>query len=309
MTTILAAPDGGLPTTASVLWLVAYLTVAAAAVGSAVLRRRAVLRAAPPDDADTDGPDPYELAYLYGGPRLALLAALAALHVSGRVRIVDHLVSAAPPGRDVGGAAPDLLERAVLGSAATPRNGTDLAAAGPVEDALTALRDEMTGRGLLLRDEQRAAITRWRTWLVALVGVGVAGLVPAGIVGGSVGYLVLVLVALSVVAWWWGRRTVPFRPVAGDDTLARHRIEHEASSPRWEPDRTATGPTAATEVGLFGIGVLWMADPAFAGQVLPTGDPDSTDVTNAGFWNVPSHGGHIEYYPDRVPMLIAGGGG
>ena len=63
-------------------------------------------------------------------------------------------------------------------------------------------------------------------------------------------------------------RSAPRRTRAGDEALRRLADDHHALSPAMRPDWAVYGPAgAALSVGVFGVGALWAADPAFAGEL------------------------------------------
>ncbi|MEO3888057.1 TIGR04222 domain-containing membrane protein [Nonomuraea sp. B5E05] len=137
--------------------------------------------------------DPYELAYLSGGPRRALNTALALLASAGAIRVSRGsrvtAVHGAPP-------SPVPLEQAVL----------DALAARPGGHQASALRRELESHpaltGLAAGLERRGLIVRQPAFDTARRHYGLLRLA----VGGAAGYLVLVIVlAVAGVA---GKETV-----------------------------------------------------------------------------------------------------
>ena len=60
----------------------------------------------------------------------------------------------------------------------------------------------------------------------------------------------------------------PRRTRAGDALLRQLAADHHALSPSMKPDWAVYGPAgAALAVGVFGVGALWAADPAFATEL------------------------------------------
>lgn len=246
-----------------------YLVLAGCVLIAALVARRAVRSRGPTDylgeSLGTDGKDgPFLAAYLGGGPKLALLAALSSLRVAGLVHGQNkrcERTAAALPTRLSG------LERAVLAAASDSPTRDQLLASGPVTEALSQLRDELVRRCLLVDDRDRARYRRWGVAMLAVFALGVVRLVAGASGGKPVGYLAfsLALVAVVTVLLWV---ITPERTGFGERELARLRTEHRHLSPSMRPDWAANGAMgAALAVGMFGAGALWAADPAFAEEV------------------------------------------
>jgi uncharacterized protein (TIGR04222 family) len=246
-----------------------YLVLAGCVLIAALLARRAVRSRGPTDylgeSLGTDGKDgPFLAAYLGGGPKLALLAALSSLRVAGLVRGQNgrcERTDAALPTRLSG------LERAVLAAASDSPTRDQLRASGPVTEALNQLRAELVRRCLLVDDRDRARYRRWGFAMSAVFALGVVRLVAGASHGKPVGYLAfsLGLVAVLTALLW---ASPPGRTTFGDRELTRLRAEHQHLSPSMRPDWAANGALAAAlAVGMFGARALWTADPAFAEEV------------------------------------------
>lgn len=244
-------------------FLVAYLVLAAAVLVAAVRARRALADPRPDRPFGDPGAHPHDVAHLNGGPELAVTSALAAMHLKGTVAPSKGQIYA------VGRPAPgdDALERAIhftSGSAVARRR---LPMHRPVQAALEAIEKRLVGAGLLLSEAERRRIRAVGWWLVAVAGLGLLRLL-AGIADGKpVGFLVVALLAVSVVAGvllaWAPRRTR-----SGDRLLARLKDDHHELAPDSRPDWIAYGPAAAAlGVGIFGTGALWASDPAFAEEL------------------------------------------
>jgi uncharacterized protein (TIGR04222 family) len=211
--------------------------------------------------------DPYLVAFLNGGSKLAVLAGQSALRTGGLLG-TDRTGA---PGR-ADGPAPAArakwpLELAILAATDRPvpysRLKSDLAVAA----ALRALSDELVRDGLLVSEHNRGLLRRWGLALLGLFALGVWRLV-AGIGNGHpVGFLIPLLLAAGVGALLWYLR-LPRRTPAGHAALERLRMMHSHLAPELRPDWAANGPSAtAIGVGVFGAGAIWAADPVFAGEL------------------------------------------
>ena len=244
-------------------FLLAYAIVAIA-VAVAVHRARRSL-ADPPGRpvAGLDG-RPYDVAYLNGSADLALCAALGAMYRSGTIATAGRGVVVAAQRPD---ARADELERAIHHVARLPLPRQQLAAAGAVASVLHRIEQRLVAAGLLLTAQRRQRIRLAGGWVVAVAAVGVAR-IAAGVANGRpVGFLVVGVVFLLA----WGVLlvvAVPRRSRAGDARLRNLAVEHRALAPSVRPDWEVYGPAgAALAVGVFGIGALWAADPAFATEL------------------------------------------
>ena len=245
------------------LFLAVYAVLAVAVV-VVVTRVRRALADVPTRPAPGLDRLPYDVALLNGGAELALCAALSAMHRTGTITVGGRgtvVAAVRPEGRA------DELERAVHRAAATPLPRRELAGVGAVASVLARIESRLVGAGLLLDERQRARIRAacWPTF--ALAGLGVARIVAGSARGRPVGFLVLLV--LVVVAVGVGQLcVVRRRTVAGDAALRELAQRHHALSPSMRPDWTVYGPSgAALAVGVFGLGALWAADPAFAGEL------------------------------------------
>lgn len=210
---------------------------------------------------DGDGPievsdlSPYHIAYLAGGARLPIHAAVAALvkedaiHVSKSKHTLsrkDQVPEQAHP-----------LERAVHAHVACSGEMT-LSELGRIDSkSLTRLHQELEEQGLLVAPAE-AGLARVLPTLLVLavtllgmikVAVGVARDRP-------VLFLVLGCVATAVVAFAGFARPV-LRSRRGDRLLARLRAEHAplASTAHARAEALAASDVTLA-VGLFGIGIL-----------------------------------------------------
>lgn len=270
------AAEGGTWGISGPAFLGFYATLAVlVAIVTGLLRRRLARSTgtAPVPRLDSQ---PHDVAYLHGGPELAVLTALTALHADGRVT-----TSGRRHVRAVGSVGPSAseLERAIHRSAQHPaqhpvqhsaRHGvlrTALSSEPPVREALTRIERRLADTGLLLTAEQRRRI-RWTGWMLgAVVVVGAIRAVVGGTAGRPIGFLLAMMLAVAV-----GTLvvicTAPRRTNRGDAELKRLRSAHAGLAPRMRPSWQTYGPAgAALGVAVFGASALWAADPAFATEL------------------------------------------
>lgn len=258
----------------AVLWLVAFVlsgTVVGAALRARRGRYQAVPLAAPqPATAATAAAadlDPYQVAYLAGGPRRVLDTVLGAMLAADAVRVPR-------PGRLSRAAAPPApahpLERAALAALPGRRSRSvykvrSRVAAGP---AMRELRQHLAARGLY-EPEARVTPPLWVVLAAAIsapaILLGVAVLLPLPGVGAD---QVAQAFGLTVVAGFLGigfhprSREHPAGPTrAGDDVLEAVRAERARLLPA---QKAATAPVG---VALYGLPAL--PDPAVAEALGP----------------------------------------
>lgn len=241
-----------------------YLFLGTVATGAALAARlwlRGFFARSTPDPLD-----PFELACLAGGGRLATFAALAELRVRGTIRVHRAIL---PPHRlRTTARAPDPaaapLVRALWAriDAGVEESG-QLYHGGRVTDAVEQLRARLRQHRLLLSERRLAAVR----WLAAVPSaVGVVGLVAVGsATTHATGYALSVLGCLALTVTMALRVGSP-RSVVGERILARARAEH----PRLALTRNLTAwrrlpaGSAATAVALFGVDVLRTIDADLA---------------------------------------------
>lgn len=241
-------------------FLVAYLLLAAAVWVAATRARRAL---ADSRASGTTPTGPHDLAYLNGGADLAVTSALAAMHLTGTVAPSKGLIHAV--GRPAPGA--DALERAVHFTTGSPVTRARLPLHRSVRTALDAMDERLVAHGLLLSDVQRGRIRAVGWWMVAVAGLGLVRLLAGVAEGRPVGFLLVALLAVSVVALVQLLRA-PRRTRAGDRLLARLRDEHHELDPAQRPDWVAHGPAAAAlGIGIFGVSAVWASDPVLAEEL------------------------------------------
>ncbi|OLM33548.1 MULTISPECIES: TIGR04222 domain-containing membrane protein [unclassified Pseudonocardia] len=246
-------------------FLVLYV-VALVLVSGIVLRRRRAIAQGDPRGAGTLDSRPEDVAYLNGGPELAVYAALSAMHVDGSLVTSGRTTGQVRAGR-VPGHGASALQRAIHRCAQRLTPGRMLGTHEPVRTELTRAAQRLETAGLLLSpaDRARYRATAWPVGALALVG---AVRIAAGLGGGRpVGFLLVLVAATAVFAAVLATQ-VPARTRAGDAALAAVRSRHDALSPSMRPDWTAVGPAAAAlSVGAFGVGAMLAAEPAFAEEL------------------------------------------
>lgn len=208
--------------------------------------------------------EPYEVAYLAGGKRLATRAAMATLVHEGalKVRIDQSKVLGLLPGRKhyrlVAGAAlnrqPAALEKAIY----------DAAAEGPtIRDAqrtagaqVYCLADKLHREGLLL-DASQAAMARWWPALI-VAGVALFGTIKIAVGLSrerSVAFLVLAVIATLFAAAFFLNDASRTR--AADRLLDELRRQHSRlNAPARRVAHSLPSADLALAMALFGMSVL-----------------------------------------------------
>ncbi|RZU53094.1 uncharacterized protein (TIGR04222 family) [Krasilnikovia cinnamomea] len=257
MTLAATGATWGIPGPTFLLYYIAALVVIT--VGAIVHRRRLF---AGPRDAQLDQLGPPQVAYLAGGPRLAVYSALGGLRATGAV-----------------GAGPDrtLVQAGPLASGATPLETAIYNAAGKrvraryvhadqwVRTALTQLGDGLEAAGLATSAARRRTARLWALAALALLVLGIAR-VASGIANDKpVGFLLPLLFVAGVVALLLARVPRQTRAVAGG--LAALRAKNHYLSPRQSPSYSTYGAgSVALGVALFGTASLYSLDPQFAAE-------------------------------------------
>ncbi|MGW1452353.1 TIGR04222 domain-containing membrane protein [Micromonospora sp. NPDC002411] len=238
-----------------------YLLATAVVVVVAVYHR--IRLAANSTTAMTADPlGPQQVAYLNGGPRLAVNAAIGGLRGSGAIGVRPDrrltTIGAAPTGLTP-------LDQAIHWAAHQHARVGDLPRDERVRVALDQIRNGLEQRGLLTNDAQRARARFWTRLLIGLLGLGVLRLASGLFSGRPVGYLLLTLVALLIVTLVLRRPPAVTR--AGRAALRGVRREHTHLAPASAPAYATYGAAgAAMGVALYGTASLWALDPGFAEQ-------------------------------------------
>ncbi len=195
-------------------FLLAYVVIAAAVwvVGTRV--RRTIADGRPHRPVGDLTGHPHDIAYLNGGPELAVYSALASMHLEGTIAPERGSVRAV--GRQDGA---DGLERAIHFTAAVPVDRKRLQFHRPVVDALAEIDARLVESGLLLSADQRRRVRGVGWWMVGVAGLGLLRLLAGVAEAKPVGFLAVALFAVAVVAVVQLSRT-PRRTRLGDRTLA-----------------------------------------------------------------------------------------
>jgi uncharacterized protein (TIGR04222 family) len=225
--------------------------------------------------------EPYLVACLNDGPKLAVLAALASLRVAGLVETRDRLVARSRPDPPAQRRHP--LEQAILDELAQPLRLSWLATRAPVRRALDEMLGQLRRRGLLAdsRRQRQARLFGLPMVLVVVLGVlrllyddvtghPLEGLSPIRLVtelamGDPKAYLMLAIVAaIATGIWLWDLGDN--LPSTGRAKLDRLRQTYRYLVPQRRQPWEST-LAAALSVALFGASALWAVDPAFASDL------------------------------------------
>jgi uncharacterized protein (TIGR04222 family) len=203
------------------------------------------------------------VAYLTGGPALAVTTALGSLRSRSSVGTAgNHRLSVAGPLTADATALDRAIHNAIANSRAT--SVRRLPADFEVAAALQELAERLSAAKLLLSREARQLL-RWATLpVVAVLALGALRWWSGITNDRPVIFLTIAIAVLAIVEMVLLRRTA-LRTRAGDRALAALRSRYRHLAPESNPAWSHYGPLESTlAVGLFGGAVLWAADPAFA---------------------------------------------
>lgn len=230
-------------------FLVFYAAVATLAIIACVRLRSWFRSSNQPAEAQRAKLDEYEVAYLHGGPTLAVNAAIISLTERGLVEAERRTTRLIRRGQPTGKL--HELEAAVLH--AVCEGGTRVATVRSESWwAAERIRDKLVDMGYML-DEQRAK--------GAQIAIGMLGFVPVvlGVIkmiigmsrGRPIEYLIFVTIAMGTVAIAIAARPMR-RTRSGDDRLRELQARHKALRPK------SGDPSGAvvTAVALFGMAAL-----------------------------------------------------
>lgn len=247
-------------------FLVVYVLIAVAVLVAAIVSRRSI-RAGRPVSAASLQSRPEDVAYLNGGQDLAVYAALSAMHVDGSIATAGPGSAGVVHATGTPAWGASGLQRAIHHATAQPAARRTLATEPRVAAALGEIRDRLERAGLILTAAQRRAYRRPGFWMIGVAVLGLVRLFAGAANGRPVGYLSLLLMAAAVASVVLFVKA-PVRTAAGDAALAAQRARHTALSPSMRPDWGAVGAGgAALSVGVFGVGALLAAQPAFAEEL------------------------------------------
>ncbi|MET7419682.1 TIGR04222 domain-containing membrane protein [Dactylosporangium sp. NPDC005555] len=228
---------------------------------------RAMLRGGGGPALDRE-PGPEHVAYLTGGPLQALYASVAALRSTGSVQAAGDAIHTGGPAPRGGGELAAAVHHAARGGMAVRGLPSDPA----VRAVLDRTGEQLRGQGALLSPGRRLAMRLTSVPLFVLAVFGVARFalnLPTGDTPDLSAFVVALLTVFCALAALFAgivlAAMTPIRTRRADRVVHDLRRRHDALAPRHNPSLTGNGPAAATlAVGLFGIAVLWTADPAFA---------------------------------------------
>jgi uncharacterized protein (TIGR04222 family) len=242
-------------------FLIYYIATMAAIVLFAVIHRRVLFRG--PRDVRVDALNPQQVAYLNGGDRLAVYAALGGLRAAGSI--------ANGPGRTLVQTGPlplgvTALDNAIHNAAFRGESIRGLRDDQLVMSALQQLRDTLERLGLAVSPQQIREARVWGFVAGAITLLGIARLVTGVANDKPVLYLFLCLVvsAFITIALLRVRRHATN---AANRALQTLRRSHQYLGPQQSPSYATYGVTsAAMGVALFGAGSLYFIDPVFAAE-------------------------------------------
>lgn len=194
----------------------------------------------------------YQLAFLIGQQRRALLAAVARLEASGVIKVspegkIENLQHASSP---------DPLEEAIVRQARSPISFTELAACTSIESALERLDAELQEAGLLLsQDRRKQAQDFSRLTIFALLVLGGTRLVIGAMNGRPVKFLIWEMIIL--IALWSLAVVAPTRSRAGQQLVELAPFEYAAlESASYSMSSKLDSSDKALAMAVFGKGAL-----------------------------------------------------
>jgi len=237
---------------------------------------------------------PPEVAYLRGGPKRAVLCAVASLRARGlilapgRHRLATTQTQAVPPN----GVFP--LERAVHETVRRQTRFKGLVDAAMVRAELNAIDARLTGIGLLVPPAHRRWIRITTLSIIAVLGLGMVRLI-AGIANDKpVGYLLITLLgcAALMTVWLLVNSSRSLGTSAGRRALRHLTKRYVTLTPAHRPSWSAGGAqTAAMSAALFGAVALYAGDPAFAHRLGVSASATGGSASSGGGTGCGSGGG------------------
>lgn len=206
---------------------------------------------------------PDDLAFLNGGPELAVYAALSSMRMQDGVTLFGGIVTAAGPPP----AGASELARAIHQVSTKPVHRAALPIQPRVLAVLDASADRLVRAGLLVSEAGRQQLRRIALGMLAVLVLGVARLVDGAAGGHPVGLLMteLALVVMGTIVLFAAR---PRRTRLGDLVLGELKATRHELAPASHPDWTVYGASAAAlGVALYGVPALWASDPAMATEL------------------------------------------
>ena len=259
MTTSIVAGPGdtwGIPGP-QFLWL--YFCLAAVGIVAVLIWRRAYTRG--PSLRSARDLTATQAALLNGDRRLAVYSSLAALRAAGAIES-DPRGYLRQIGHPPTGASE--LDRAVYALAG--HNGitaTGVQSHQSIREVLDRAESELGRLGWILDEDARRGVRMGAAIVFAIVAVGIARIISG--IGNDKPVFNLILLVIPVVIFAFALLNTPRVTRSGKRMLTKMRNDVRHLSPSQSPSWSTYGPQAAAlSVGLFGVGALWLADPAFA---------------------------------------------
>lgn len=246
-------------------FLVVYLLLAVVVTVLACWYRARIVAGDPAGVRAVEG-RPEDVAHLHGGPRLAVYAALSAMHVDGTVvtscRTPGQVRAGGPLTRSATG-----LQRAIHRCAHRLIPCRSLGTHAAVAAELHRIARRLEAAGLVLGPSDRDRLRSAAVLPGLVAALGLVRVLAGAAYARPVGALLVVTLAMIAVTVLLGTR-VPVRTRAGDEALRRVREQNPELSPSMHPDWAVIGPAAAAlSVGAFGLGAMFAAEPAFAEEL------------------------------------------
>ncbi|MET8149035.1 TIGR04222 domain-containing membrane protein [Actinoplanes sp. NPDC049668] len=243
-------------------FLILYIvTVVAVAILAAIHRR---ILFAGDSGAHVERLDPQQVAYLNGGDRLAVYAALGGLR--GAEAIDSN------PGKTLRQAGPlpagaTALDSAIYNAAGRGIRARDVIGDEWVVAALRQLREALEAQRLAVPPARAKVARLWALAGAALVLLGVARLVDGLQNDKPVLFLIGAIVLAVILSISMLRRSRRRATRVADKGMTALRRKHEYLSPRMSPSYATYGATGAgMGIALFGAASLYTMDPAFASE-------------------------------------------
>ena len=213
--------------------------------------------------AHVDKLGPQQIAYLNGGDRLAVYAALGGLRGANAISSASDK-TLWQSGPMPSGVTP--LDTAVYNAAGKRIRAREVIADPWVRSALDELRTGLEARGLAVSPATMRVARMWALAGLALIVVGVARLL-AGFANGKPVSFLFVGVAAAVIVTLKLRTGPRHATNAARKSMAQVRRQYDYLSPQQSPSYATYGATgAAMGVALFGAASLYSMDPAFAAE-------------------------------------------
>ncbi len=208
---------------------------------------------------------PPEVAYLRGGPKGAVLCAVASLRARHLILAPGKRRLATTRAVPRGEVFP--LERAVYEAVRHQTRFKELADAATVRAELDAIDARLTGIGLVLPPAHRRWVRIAKLAIIAVLGLGVVRLIAGVANNKPVGFLLLTVFGYAaLMTGWLLVNSSLFPRTSTGRRVLRHLTRHYVTlTPAHRPSWSAGGAqTAAMSAALFGAAAVYAGDPGFA---------------------------------------------